>query len=141
MTILFSIMGLSAGFMIAGGVFTTLIVVGLIPRFSEKTHTANHILLYEDMIIWGVIFGTFFTVYKFYFSHNLEIITRPFLAVYGLFSGIFVGCLAIAIAEMLDTIPIFTRRINFKQNTAFIILGMALGKLLGSLFYFIYLQI
>ena len=139
MTILFSIMGLSAGFMIAGGVFTTLIVVGLIPRFSEKTHTANHILLYEDMIIWGVIFGTFFTVYKLYISPSLQIITWPFLAIYGLFSGMFVGCLAIAIAEMLDTIPIFTRRIKFKQNTSVIILGMAFGKLLGSLFYFIYI--
>ena len=58
------------------------------------------------------------------------------LAVYGLFAGIFVGCLAIAIAEMLDSIPIFARRSRFRHGIGIAILCMALGKTLGSLFYF-----
>ena len=57
-------------------------------------------------------------------------------AVFGLFSGMFIGCLALAIAEMLDSIPIFARRISFRHGLGWAILGMAAGKLCGSLLYF-----
>lgn len=53
-------------------------------------------------------------------------------AVFGLFSGMFIGCLALAIAEMLDSIPIFARRISFRHGLGWAILGMAAGKLCGS---------
>ena len=46
------------------------------------------------------------------------------------------GCLALAIAEMLDSIPIFARRISFRHGLGGAILGMAAGKICGSLFYF-----
>ena len=56
--------------------------------------------------------------------------------VFGLFAGIFVGCLALAIAEMLNTIPVFARRIGFRHGLGVAILAVALGKLAGSLIYF-----
>ena len=55
---------------------------------------------------------------------------------FGLFAGIFVGCLALAIAEMLDTIPIFARRIGFRHGLGIVVLSIALGKAAGSLLYF-----
>ncbi len=58
------------------------------------------------------------------------------IAIYGIFAGMFVGCLALAIAEMLDSIPILARRIGFRHGIGAAILGMAVGKLLGSLYYF-----
>lgn len=48
----------------------------------------------------------------------------------------FVGCLALAIAEMLNSIPIFARRIGFRHGLGVAITAAALGKLLGSLIYF-----
>lgn len=39
-------------------------------------------------------------------------------------------------AEMLDSIPIFSRRIGFRHGLGMAILAMALGKLAGSFFYF-----
>ena len=59
-----------------------------------------------------------------------------FQAVFGLFAGMFVGCLALAIAEMLDSIPIFTRRISFRHGLGCAVLAMAVGKFCGALFYF-----
>jgi len=56
--------------------------------------------------------------------------------VFGVFAGIFVGCLALAIAEMLNTIPVFARRIGFRHGLGVAILSVALGKLCGSLIYF-----
>jgi stage V sporulation protein AB len=52
------------------------------------------------------------------------------------FAGIFVGCLALAIAEMLNTIPVFARRVGFRHGLGVAILGVAFGKLVGSLIYF-----
>ena len=54
----------------------------------------------------------------------------------GLFAGVFVGCLALAIAEMLDSIPILTRRIGYRHGLGLMVLAIALGKLAGSLLYF-----
>mgnify|MGYP000863420124 CR=1 FL=1 len=55
---------------------------------------------------------------------------------YGLFAGIFVGCLALAIAEMLDSIPILTRRIGFRHGLGLMVISIAMGKAVGSLLYF-----
>jgi stage V sporulation protein AB len=59
-----------------------------------------------------------------------------FLTAFGGFSGIFNGCLAFAIAEMLDSIPIFARRCGFKKGLSLAVSAAALGKLAGSLLYF-----
>lgn len=156
--ILLAVLGLSAGFSVSGGVFTTLIAIGLIPRFAGKTHTAKHIFLYEEMVVFGTLTGGIVTVFlpfikvykwmgdsltlKGMFYEGLSsgdwypIVGTLTLLIYGLFAGIFVGCLAIAIAEMLDSIPIFARRSKFRHGVGFAILCMALGKALGSLIYF-----
>ena len=146
--IFLGVIGLASGFGVSGGVFTTLIAVGLIPRFAGKTHTAKHIFLYEEMVVCGTLFGDIISVfYPFLQIHEWTNTAAPlrilypyfslaFLVIYGLFAGIFVGCLALAIAEMLDSIPIFARRMRFRHGVGVVILGMAMGKTLGSLIYF-----
>ena len=144
-----SFFALSGGMIVSGGVFTVLVAVGLIPRFADKTHTAKHILLYEDMVIWGTITGCFFSVFSSWgqIGHLIknsiimnstlwDNIGNGILIIIGFFSGMFVGCLALAIAEMLDTIPIFARRIGFKKGLGIAVLCVAIGKMLGSLLYF-----
>ena len=141
--------GASYGLLSAAGVFTVLVAVGLIPRFAGKTHTARYVLLYEEMVIFGTLAGCFVTVFPEYsqwgsflreqFPEKMRLWLAMGLAaqaVFGLLSGMFIGCLALAIAEMLDSIPIFARRISFRHGLGWAILGMAAGKLCGSLFYF-----
>lgn len=147
------IIGLSAGLIVSGGVFTVLISVGLIPRFAGKMHVARHIFILEEMVVFGTVFGGFCSVFPEYaqlgtFLQSTDMFASAawqgiwhffsvlLLLVIGLFSGIFVGCLALAIAEMLDTIPIFSRRIGFRHGLGIAILGVALGKFIGSLIYF-----
>ena len=57
-------LGISFGLMVAGGVFTVLFVVGLIPRFAGKTDTARYEVLYEEFIIAGSAFGCIFSKYS-----------------------------------------------------------------------------
>lgn len=147
--LLLIITGASYGLLAAAGVFTVLVAVGLIPRFAGKTHTARYVLLYEEMVIFGTLVGCFATVFPEYsglgkflrqhFPEGLLSWTAAGVtaqAVFGFFAGTFIGCLALAIAEMLDSIPIFARRISFRHGLGFAILGMAAGKLCGSLLYF-----
>lgn len=148
-SLLLILLGTSYGLLAAAGVFTVFVAVGLVPRFAGKTHTAKKILLYEEMVVFGTLIGGVITVFPEYFQvgtyirenfagwNNLwDILGEAFQVVYGLFSGMFIGCLALAIAEMLDSIPIFARRISFRHGIGLAILGVAAGKLCGSLFYF-----
>lgn len=146
--ILLGVVGLAAGLGVSGGVFTTLIAVGLIPRFAGKTHTAKHIFLYEEMVVCGTILGGLISVFFPFldvigFAEQIPILKRGYpyigpavLVIFGLFAGVFVGCLALAIAEMLDSIPIFARRMKFRHGVGVVILCMAIGKTVGSLIYF-----
>jgi len=144
------IVGSTYGLLSAAGVFTVLAAVGLVPRFAGRTHTANRVWLYEEMVIGGTVFGCFVSVFEErcglfvwlaqHFPEHLalwRIGGQTLLILAGLFAGMFVGCLALAIAEMLDSIPILARRISFHGGIYYVIFSMALGKLAGSLVYFL----
>lgn len=137
--VLLAFAGLSAGFIVSGGVFTVLISVGLIPRFAGKTHTSGHVLLYENMVIAGTLMGNYISVFPRTYGFG-EYIGNAVLVLYGIMAGIFVGCLAIAIAEMLNSIPIFARRIGFRKGIGVVLISMALGKMIGSLLYFLVMR-
>ena len=141
--------GGSFGLLSAAGVFTVFSTVGLVPRFAGKTHSAKEILLYENMIVLGTIIGCLMSIWPDTWNRTLvrlEEVTGNlvfwvwfqnfWLILIGLFSGMFVGCFALSIAEMLDSLPIFTRRISFRKGIGLAICSVAAGKLCGALFYF-----
>ena len=151
--ILLAVIGASAGMIVSGGVFTVLISVGLIPRFAGKMHVARRIFILEEMVVYGTLMGGYASIFndwsmigQFVREHHIfctgatdgiwNFLATILLLLYGLFAGIFVGCLALAIAEMLNTIPIFARRVGFRHGLGVAILAVALGKLTGSLIYF-----
>lgn len=144
--------GLSFGLLSSAGVFTVLVSVGLIPRFAGKMHVAKKVFALEEAVVFGTIFGGLFSVFGDYGKIGTFILTNQvfgtktvgiwkmlgniFLCFGGIFAGMFVGCLALAIAEMLDSIPIFSRRIGFRHGLGVAITATALGKMIGSILYF-----
>lgn len=148
-TIILWIIGISSGLMVSAGVFTVLFVVGLVPRFAGRTETAWCEMFYEECLIAGGILADVVSVYPikvsigqilsmFSLAEGLttKVITTLLLILTGVFSGIFVGCLSIALSEVLDGIPIFARRIRFKKGLSIAVLAIALGKAVGSFIYF-----
>ena len=132
--------GMSFGFLASAGVFTVLVAVGLVPRFAGKTHTAGYILLYEEFVIWGTICGMLFSIFESVHQNSKHLLTRiafPTEIIFGFFTGCFVGCLALSIAEMLDSVPIFSRRIRMQWGIGVGILFVALGKMVGAMLYYI----
>lgn len=129
--IFLAFIGLSAGNIIAGGVVGLLIGLSIIPRYAGITHTSDQMLLYEDVTLLGAVLGNIFYLYEFSIP-----LGTPFLIFYGLFSGVFLGGWILALAEMADIFPIFSRRIRFTEGLPKVIICVALGKLAGSFFFF-----
>lgn len=130
-SILLCFIGFSGGVVISGAVFAFIAIIGIVPRLAQKTKTSNYIKWYEDMIIVGGIFGATTIMIDYY-------IPTPTMLVifYSFCIGIFFGCLAVSLAEVLDAIPIITRRVKVREGIKIFIFALALGKLIGSLMYF-----
>jgi len=126
------IVGFASGLVIAGAVFAFLTIVGVVPRLAQKTGTTNKIKVYETALALGGVFGTLAGIFRFYLP-----IGHVGVAAVGLANGIFVGCLAMSLAEVLNVIPIFSRRARIQRGLFFLVLAIAGGKLMGALLYFL----
>ncbi|WP_455716305.1 stage V sporulation protein AB [Anaerosporobacter sp.] len=124
---LLAIIGFAGGAIVAAGVFSFITLLGVVNRLASKTSTAKHIILYENMVILGGILGNTWFIYQW---------DLPFgvlgLIPYGLFSGIFIGCQAMALAEVLNVIPVFAKRIKIKYGMPYIVASIAIGKAVGA---------
>lgn len=127
--IILVIIGLTSGVAVAGGVFAFITMIGIIPRMASRTDTAKHMMLYEDAVTLG---GSLANA-AFIFQWKLPVGVIGMI-IFALSSGIFIGCLAVALAEVLDVVPVFAKRINLTQGMPVIVLSLALGKCLGSLY-------
>lgn len=128
--ILAIIIAFSSGIIISGAVFAFIAIIGVVPRLAQKTRTEDKIRLYEEAIIWGGIIGTISMIWDFYLPIG------KFLAIiYSGCIGIFFGCLAVSLAEILNVLPILTRRGRIQTGLKYFILAVALGKLIGSIIY------
>jgi stage V sporulation protein AB len=129
--ILLVLIGLSAGFAAGAGLFSFIIGLGIVSDFADRTHTGNCVMFYEDCIAVGGSLGAIFYIYQISVPYGAWIVP-----VFGLFGGIFVGCWAMALTEILNLFPIFIRRAKVIRCIPYMILGIALGKGLGALLFF-----
>ena len=124
--------GLCAGLVVSGAVFAFIAVVGIIPRIAHRTGTAKYIRFYEETVIIGGIFGAG----SLAFDYSIPI-GRVGEAVVGFTYGVFLGCLAVCLAEVLNVVPILGRRAGLQKGMGFLIVALALGKSAGALIYFL----
>lgn len=116
--ILLAVIGLSAGVIVASGLFSFVIELGVVSDFADRTHTGEHILLYEDSVALGGILANIFWVFHISIPGG-----NILAAVFGILGGIFVGCWAMALAEMLNVFPIFIRRMKIIKSVPYTLEG------------------
>lgn len=122
--LLLVVYGLSAGALIAGSFLAFLSMIGVVPRLAGLSKTISHAMLYETCITLGGVLGTAVFIYRWHIP-----LGYPLLILYGLFGGIFTGCLIGALAEMLKSLPVFSRRMKLRDGIPFVIYSIALGKI------------
>ncbi len=126
------IIGISGGLMVAGGVFAFITMIGVFPRLASRTNTSAYIYHYETAIIAGGILGSLFTIYQ----PEVRVLGVAGLLLFGFFSGNYIGCLSMALAENLKVIPVLVRRIGLKYGLPWIIAALAFGRAAGSFYQF-----
>lgn len=129
--ILLIILGFGAGTVISGAVFAFIAIIGVVPRLAQKTKTQKYIRCYENAIIVGGILGT--TALTINYSLSAPAVVIVFLC---FLIGVFYGCLAVSLAEVLDVLPVLTRRGGLKRGLKYFITAIALGKLTGAILYY-----
>ena len=130
--IFLSLFGFTAGLSIAAGTFAFIIMIGVIPRIFGRSHTGEHIMCYENAVLLGGVIGNILSVFL-----DLRIpLGRPLLIIFGFCAGIFVGSVAVALAEILQALPILFRRVRVKEGLPWLMVFMALGKMVGGFLYF-----
>ena len=141
-----SFLGFCSGVTVSAGVFGFITMLGIIPRMAARTRTASHIYAYEQAIILGGTLGNLWIPVSYthlrahetlMFQWHLPL-SLFFIILFGLFSGIFVGCLAMALAEVLRVIPIMVNRLQIQEGLPVLIGFIAAGKCLGTLFQYFF---
>lgn len=124
--------GLACGLSVASGSFAIAVKLGIIPEMATKSGTANRIVTYENATILGGITGNILSVFP-----KIQIpVGHVALALFGLSAGIFIGCMAVALAEIINAYPIMYRRLKLKMGLEWMLAMIAFGKMCGCLFYF-----
>lgn len=125
------IIGFSSGFIVAGGVIALMVGLNIITRYAGITRTANRVWIYEDCILCGGLVGNILTI------HSVSVpLGQIGLMVLGLCCGIFVGSWIMALADIVNIFPVFTRRIGLVKGMSLIVICIAIGKAAGSLLHF-----
>ena len=124
--------GFASGVVVAGGVFAFIAAIGVVERLAQKTKTVLYIKIYEEAAILGGIAGSIRLIYKYQINAGVIL---P--VIYCFLTGLFIGVLAVSLAEVLDVMPIFMRRLRITVGIKYFMLSLAAGKLIGALAHFL----
>ena len=124
-----AIIGFAGGVSVAAGTFALITALGIIPRLASRMGVAEHVYKLESAIVLGGTIGSLLSVYHFPMR-----IGDVGIIIFGVFAGIFVGCLSMALAEAIRVFPISCQRINLNYGIYLLIFMMAAGKALGTLY-------
>ena len=120
--VLLALVCFASGIAISGGYFAFISLIGIFPKLLEKVKGARHYMLFGATLANAV----------YLFDIPVRVTWLGY-SVVCLFGGIFVGCLAGALTEVLNVIPIAARRFSVRRNLPYVIYALAAGKLIGSL--------
>ena len=126
------LIGVRSGFVISGAVFAFIASIGIVPRLASKTRTEKFAPLYEETIALGGLFGALLNFLPLRFNFKWY-----YFLPFWFCNGIFIGCLAVCLAEVMDVVPIMARRIRLKTGIRLFVFALAVGKMVGAITYFL----
>lgn len=127
------LIGLSSGIAVGSGFVAFLTVLGIIPRLIQLSKTDMMLKTYIGCVIGGSLFGSLLSFSSITWDQPVL-----FLALWGLFHGIFNGMLAAALTEVLNVFPILSKRIGLDGYLLWMLMAIVFGKIVGSLFQWVY---
>ena len=117
-TIAYCFFCICAGSAVSAGFVAFITMLGIFDKLAEQMKSGKGVHRIEALIIAGVTIGNA----AYLFGLRIPI---------GIRSGIFIGCLAGALAETLQVMPILSRRLGVRTWLPYVIAAAAIGKALG----------
>ncbi|MDA3733841.1 stage V sporulation protein AB [Niameybacter massiliensis] len=127
--------GFASGIIIATGILAFITAIGVIPRLAMKLQVKTHYFAIANASALGIVVGNIFYLWDDFICIGLP---KVLIAGFGLADGIFIGCLAMALAEVLDVMPITKSRLKLKRGMYILVVAFSIGKMVGTLFYYLY---
>ncbi|GAB4073537.1 stage V sporulation protein SpoVAB [Barrientosiimonas marina] len=121
--------GFASGIAVGGGFVAFITLLGIIPRLIQLSKTEHLVPAYIVSIILGSLFGIYLSFTDMIWHQSFLL-----LIVWGGFHGIFNGMLAAALTEVLNVLPILSRRIRMEDKLLWLLMAIVFGKVGGSLF-------
>lgn len=132
--ILLILIGFGGGVGVGTAAAAFITILQVVPRLAQLTITNKYIKVYY----WSIILG--FIIFNITYFSGLHLnINKNITIVLGLIYGTFIGLFSSALAEVLNVIPILTNKFKIKTKLKYIIFTLMLGKLVGSLYYWIFI--
>lgn len=126
--ILLCMIGLAGGFAVGSAFVALLIVLDLIPRLVQLTRAYRRAAVFESAILSGALYWSCADFFDLNFAFHESILLLP-----AVFQGVFVGMFAAALTEVLNVLPILSKRLKLRPYLFWLLIAMALGKVAGSL--------
>lgn len=133
--LLIVITGLAGGFAVGSAFVALLIVLDLIPRLVQLTRAYRRSAVFESGILAGALYWSCSDLFDWTFKLPVYFLLLP-----SIFQGLFVGMFAAALTEVLNVIPILSKRLKLMPYLFSLLIAMVLGKVTGSLVDWLWLH-
>lgn len=130
--LLIILIGLGGGLVVGNALAAFVALLDIIPRLVQISETQKYKVLYQNAFILGVIAFTFLYFTDFYIELN-----SISLIIIGLIMGIYAGIFSSALAEVLNVIPVLSKKLKLKNELKLLIYALLMGKVVGSLYYWL----
>ncbi|GGE54540.1 stage V sporulation protein AB [Priestia taiwanensis] len=125
--------GFAGGIAVGSGFVAFLTVLGVIPRLAQLAKANKYVHYLQWAVVLGAVVNGWMSLQDAAFTLSVYV-----LIPIGLACGVFVGMLAAALTEILNVFPILTKRVGLETKIIYLLMAIALGKIVGSLFHWIY---
>lgn len=127
-----SAVGFAGGLLVGGGMAALFTLLQIVPRLLHAARCRRGIHMMPICIMMGAMAASLVG-----FGWLRVDPGRAVLLIIAVLMGIFVGMLAMALAEALQMLALTVRHAAIMRGAILLIIAMAVGKLLGSILYWI----
>jgi stage V sporulation protein AB len=120
---------LAGGIAVGTSLVALITVLDILPRLSQLSRSSNVVHAFEVALVAGSLLFTLAHFFEWTFR-----ITPVFVALIGGLQGMFMGLLAASLIEVLNVIPIISKRLRIQHSLGILLIAVVLGKISGSLF-------
>ena len=131
---LLALTGFSGGVVVGGAIGAFITLLQLVPRLIQFTETDKYIKLYE----WTFIGSSFVFTILYFFNITFKL-NKYTSILFGLLNGTFVGLFTSALAEVLNVIPVISKKFKLNDYVFYLVVALITGKVFGSMYYWLVL--